>query len=115
VMSFAMFACLALRASLVVSFIVFARPLEPFADEVNIRLGGANARGRLLLERVKDVEDALEANCIDRTVGVAIEALDELEDASAFTLPWLGSRVLTTKLSNTEPIANIADDLRRET
>jgi hypothetical protein len=107
-----MFACLALRASLVVSFIVFARPLEPFADEVNIRLGGANARGRLLLERVKD---ALEANRIDRTVGVAIEALDELEDASAFTLPWLGSRVLTPKLSNTERIANIADDLRRET
>jgi hypothetical protein len=57
----------------VVSFIVFARPLEPFADEVNIRLGGANARGRLLLERV---QDALEANRIDRTVGVAIEALD---------------------------------------
>ena len=93
---------------------MLARPFEPFADKVDIRLGSANARGRFFLERVEDIDKSLKAHCIDGPIGVALKALDEFEDAGPFALPRFGGGVFASKLGDTERIAHLAHDIRRK-
>ncbi len=93
---------------------MLTRPFEAFANEVDIRLGGANARWRFFLERMEDVDEALETYCINGPVGAAVEALNDFKDAGSLTFPWLGTRMLATKLRDAERMAHVAQDVCRE-
>ena len=66
------------------------------------------------MERVEDIDEALEANRIYGPVSVTFEAFNEFEDTGALTLSRLGAGMFAPKLSNTQRIAHLADDMCRE-
>jgi len=76
--------------------------LEPHADQGNVRLPGHDAARRLLLKRMKDIDGALEANGVDRSVSVAVIVLDDLENPHPFASPRLGGKVLSSVLRGAE-------------
>lgn len=51
---------------------------EPLLDQVHVLLRRRNPGFGLLLEAVKDIHCFLESNCVDRSVCVGIEILDDL-------------------------------------
>ena len=51
---------------------------------------------------MEDVDHVLETHRVDRTIGIAVVAFDDLENAGAFALPRLGMGMLATKLRHAE-------------
>ena len=67
---------------------ILLRNLQTSLNHINISLRGPDAAGRLLLERMQHIHNVKEADCIDRTVGVAVTILHHLEDTRP--LPFQG-------------------------
>ena len=63
---------------------------------------------------MEDINDALKAHRIYGPVGIAVESLDKLKDASSLTLSGLGDRVLAAKLGDTQRVAHFVHDFRRK-
>jgi hypothetical protein len=93
-------------------------PFEGGAYAIEISFRGRGAALRLLLEGVKDVNDAREPDSVDGAVSVAVMVLYDLQHASAFerlvSCEGLGSRVLATGLRDEKCVTDLTLNLSRE-
>jgi hypothetical protein len=87
---------------------------QAFPDEIKVSLRRCDALGRFLLERVEDVQDALEPYRVDRAVGVAVEVVANLQNAAAKTFEGLGARGMVAELGLENRLAEFLSDLVRE-
>src|SRR5258708_5145533 len=85
------FVVLAFRLA-IVSLVILLGDLQSSPDQVDIDLCRPEASRRLLLESVQDVDDFPESHRVDRTVGVAVVILDDLENSGTLALPGLGGK-----------------------
>ena len=70
--------------------------------------------GRLLLERVQNIHCLLEADRINRPVGVSRVVFNYLQHAGTLPLPRLGGRVFPAKLSDPQRGTDVVFDPLRK-
>jgi hypothetical protein len=58
-------------------------PAQPCFDQVDVVPAGCDATSGLFLKAVQDIDCFGEAHRVDNPVGIAIEVLNELQDAGA--------------------------------
>jgi hypothetical protein len=66
--------------------------------------------GRFLLERVEDIQDALEADRVDGAISVAVEVVANLQNAAAETLEGLGAGRMFSELRLENALADLPPD-----
>ena len=71
---------------------------QALPNQLEVSLGCGDPLGRFLLERMKDVEDTLEAHRVDRAISVAVEVVANFQDAAAKALQGLRVRGMLAKL-----------------
>ena len=81
---------------------------KPNLDPFNVASGRFDSLRGFLLKDVEHVDRLFEFHGVDRPVGIAIEALDDLEDAcSTEAMQRLGVPVLSSKLSHPKAYPNL--------
>jgi hypothetical protein len=64
---------------------------QALPEQIQVPLRCGDPPARFLLERVENVQDALEANGVDGAISVAVVVVAKLQDAGAETLEGLGA------------------------
>ncbi|MGQ0683700.1 MAG: hypothetical protein ACT4OC_15130 [Bradyrhizobium sp.] len=55
---------------------------QTLSDQVDVPLRGGNSARRFLLKGVQDLQHALEPDCVDRPVGIAVKVIPNLENST---------------------------------
>jgi hypothetical protein len=83
---------------------------QALPEQVQVPLRGGDPFGRFLLERVEDVQDALEADRVDGAIGIAVKVVANLQDAAAETLEGLGAGRMLSELRLENALADRLPD-----
>jgi hypothetical protein len=78
-----------------------------------VSLRGSYPAGGFFLERVQDVQDALETHRLDGPIGIAVKVVANLQN-SAQTLQWLGAMWMLPDLRLEKSLPDPAADGRWE-
>ncbi len=87
---------------------------QALPDQIEMSLWGGNPLCRFFLERMEDIQHALETNGVDRPVGVAVEVIANLENSASEALQRLRAGWMFPKLRFKEGLSDLPPDLRRE-
>ncbi len=87
---------------------------QALLDQVEMRLRGGNPLGGFFLERVKDIQHALETNRVDGAICIAIGAFANLKNAAAKSLQGLGAGGMFPELRFKKRLSDLAPGKSRK-